>query len=73
MTVQYLTNTKGKKTGVFLSISDWDQIQKELELLHKRISQIDQKRKLIRFNFIKSKKESKKFSSDQEALKAMLK
>ena len=30
MTVQYLTDTKGKKTGVVLGIKDWERIQKKL-------------------------------------------
>lgn len=30
MTVQYLTDQKGKKTGVLLSIKDWEKIQKRL-------------------------------------------
>ncbi len=30
MTVQYLTDTHGKKTGVLLSIKDWEKIQKKL-------------------------------------------
>ncbi|MCD6010233.1 MAG: hypothetical protein K0Q79_95 [Flavipsychrobacter sp.] len=30
MTVQYLTDTKGKKTGVLLGIKDWEKIQKKL-------------------------------------------
>ena len=30
MTVQYLTDAKGKKTGVLLSINDWEKIQKKL-------------------------------------------
>jgi hypothetical protein len=30
MTVQYLTDQKGKKTGVLLSIKDWERIQKKL-------------------------------------------
>ncbi len=30
MTVQYLTDTKGKKTGVLLAIKDWEKIQKKL-------------------------------------------
>lgn len=30
MTVQFLTDTKGKKTGVLLSIKDWEKIQKKL-------------------------------------------
>ena len=30
MTVQYLTDTKGKKTGVLLGIKDWEKIQKRL-------------------------------------------
>ena len=30
MTVQYLTDLKGKKTGVLLSIKDWEKIQKQL-------------------------------------------
>lgn len=30
MTIQYLTDPKGKKTGVLLSIKDWEKIQKKL-------------------------------------------
>lgn len=30
MTVQYLTDQKGKKTGVLVSIKDWEKIQKKL-------------------------------------------
>jgi hypothetical protein len=30
MTIQYLTNLKGKKTGVLLTIKDWEKIQKKL-------------------------------------------
>jgi len=30
MTVQYLTDLKGKKTGVLLDIKDWEKIQKKL-------------------------------------------
>jgi len=30
MTVQYLTDLKGKKTGVLLAIKDWEKIQKKL-------------------------------------------
>ncbi len=30
MTVQYLTDVKGNKTGVLLSIKDWEKIQKKL-------------------------------------------
>lgn len=30
MTVQYLMDQKGKKTGVLLSIKDWEKIQKRL-------------------------------------------
>jgi len=30
MTVQYLTDEKGKKTNVLLSIKDWEKIQKKL-------------------------------------------
>ena len=32
MTVQYLTDTKGKKTGVLLGIKDWEKIQKKLHI-----------------------------------------
>ena len=30
MTIQYLTDPKGKKTGVLLSMKDWEKIQKKL-------------------------------------------
>ena len=30
MTVQFLTDQKGKKTGVVLSMKDWEKIQREL-------------------------------------------
>lgn len=30
MTVQFLTDQKGKKTGVVLSMKDWEKLQKEL-------------------------------------------
>ncbi len=30
MTVQYLMDQKGKKTGVVVSIKDWEKIQKKL-------------------------------------------
>lgn len=30
MTVQYLIDKKGKKTGVLVSIKDWEKIQKKL-------------------------------------------
>ena len=30
MTVQYLTDEKGKKTSVLVSIKDWEKIQKKL-------------------------------------------
>jgi hypothetical protein len=30
MTIQYLTDPKGKKTRVLLSIKDWEKIQKKL-------------------------------------------
>lgn len=30
MTVQYITDTKGKKTGVLVAIKDWEKIQKKL-------------------------------------------
>jgi hypothetical protein len=30
MTVQYLTDLKGKKTGLLLDIKDWEKIQKKL-------------------------------------------
>lgn len=33
MTPQYLTDSKGKKTGVFLSIKDYKKIMEELEEL----------------------------------------
>ncbi|MBC7553768.1 MAG: hypothetical protein H7257_07295 [Taibaiella sp.] len=30
MTIQYLTDKKGRKTGVLLSMKDWEDIQKKL-------------------------------------------
>ena len=30
MTVQYITDPKGKKTGVLVAIKDWEKIQKQL-------------------------------------------
>lgn len=30
MNVQYLSNEKGKKTGVLISINDWEEIQEKL-------------------------------------------
>ncbi|MEO8150485.1 MAG: hypothetical protein ABI723_22835 [Bacteroidia bacterium] len=71
MTVEYLT--KGKKKGVFLSVEDWDSIQKELNLLKDEISEIEKRRKEILKNFNKSKKEKLKFSSDLNQLKTALK
>ena len=31
MNVQFLSNKKGKKTGVLVTIEDWKEIQKKLE------------------------------------------
>lgn len=31
MNVQFLSNEKGKKTGVLVTIEDWKEIQKKLE------------------------------------------
>lgn len=31
MNVQFLSNEKGKKTGVLVAIEDWKEIQKKLE------------------------------------------
>ncbi|MDQ6482258.1 hypothetical protein [Dyadobacter sp. LHD-138] len=31
MNVQFLSNEKGKKTGVLLTMEDWKEIQKKLE------------------------------------------
>jgi hypothetical protein len=31
MNVQYITNSKGKPSGVFIPIEDWELIKKELE------------------------------------------
>ncbi len=30
MTIQYLTNQKGKKTGVLISIREWEKIERRL-------------------------------------------
>ncbi|MDR6806432.1 PHD/YefM family antitoxin component YafN of YafNO toxin-antitoxin module [Dyadobacter sp. BE34] len=31
MNVQYLSNEKGERTGVYISMKDWEEIQKKLE------------------------------------------
>ena len=31
MNVQYLSNEKGERTGVYISMKDWEKIQKKLE------------------------------------------
>ncbi|SDH18942.1 hypothetical protein SAMN04487996_13057 [Dyadobacter soli] len=31
MNVQYLSNEKGERTGVYISMKDWEAIQKKLE------------------------------------------
>lgn len=58
MTVQYLTNQKGKKTGVVLSIKDWEKIQKKLntELFYEEFKESVRE--------IKAHKESKKQLKD---------
>lgn len=33
MNLQYITNNQGQKNGVLLSLSDWNEIQKDLEEL----------------------------------------
>ncbi len=70
MTVEYLT--KGKKKGVFLSMSDWQSLRKELELLHLFVHSIEKRRKEILDNYRKAKKEKHHFSSDISELKAAL-
>ncbi|CAN5916726.1 hypothetical protein BH11BAC7_BH11BAC7_27600 [soil metagenome] len=37
MTVQYSTDTKGKKQGVCLPLNDWLSLQKESGILQKKI------------------------------------
>jgi hypothetical protein len=73
MTVQYIIDTKGKKKGVFVSLNDWLSLQKELDILHKKIASIDKRRKEIKANYLKSKTEKKQFSSDINDLKSLLK
>ena len=71
MTVQYLT--QGRKKGVFISLDAWRALQKELDTLHVEIANINAKRVEILRNFARSKKEKKKFSSDINELKGILK
>ena len=71
MTVQYLK--QGTKRGVFIPLDAWRALQKELEALHVEISNLKERRAEILRNFIRSKKEKKKFSSDISELKGMLK
>ena len=35
MNIQYITDTKGRKTAVQLPVKDWEKIQKDLEELEK--------------------------------------
>lgn len=71
MTVEYLV--KGKKKGVFLSLSDWNSIKKELESLHLFVEALEKRRDKILRNYKKAKKEKHHFSSDISELKASLK
>ena len=65
MTVQYLTDTKGKKTGVLLSIKDWDKIQKKLntELLYEDFKESAQQIKLDGEGKVKLKNARNLFSN----------
>ncbi len=57
MTVQYLTDQKGKKTGVLVSIKDWEKIQKKLNT------------ELFYEEFKESVREIKAFKSGKKQLK----
>lgn len=73
MTLQYIIDNRGRKKGVFLSLHDWLNLKKELDLLHKKISSIEIRRKQIRRNFLKSRREKQNFSFDISDLKEMVK
>ena len=73
MTVQYLTDVKGKKKGVFLNMTDWQLLQKKLDALHIKLTEIEKKRKEILTDYKKSKTEKHHFSSNVDTLKASLK
>lgn len=70
MEVEYLT--KGKKKGVFLSMKDWRSLKKELQTLQSKVDVIEKRRSEILVNYNKSKKETRRFSSDINELKAAL-
>jgi peptidoglycan hydrolase CwlO-like protein len=70
MEVEYLT--KGKKKGVFLLIQDWRSLKKELQKLQHKVDVIEKRRSEILANYNKSKKESRRFSSEISQLKAAL-
>lgn len=73
MSIQYLTDTSGKKKGVFLSITDWKSIQTRLQIMQSRLSAIEKKRSHIQQSYRQSKNEKLVFSSDITHLKQLLK
>jgi peptidoglycan hydrolase CwlO-like protein len=73
MNVQFITDFKGRKKGIFLSLADWNSVQKQLELLQSKVSSIEKRRNQILTNLKKSKGEKHIFSSDIRQLKSILK
>lgn len=41
MSVQFLTNSRGKKTGVLISFKEWDALNKEREELIQRLQEAE--------------------------------
>lgn len=73
MTLQYVTDIKGKRRGVFLSIEDWNRVKEKLDSISLKLKLIEKKRSDVLKNYKKSKKEKHVFSSDISQLKNMLK
>ena len=73
MTLQYITDTNGKRKGVFLSMDDWNSVKKKLDNADGKLKQIEKRRAEILKNYKSSKKDKHTFSSDISQLKKMLK